>query len=170
VPLFAAADLHVVGAPFRMEDTILEPRLQKLGVAGDEFDTNRLAGDAAHPRDELAEFTDIADVVVAVRADTVAALWDAADRGDFLRYFSAWQDTAFAGLGALGQLDFEHADLFVRGDLAQFFLGQRAVGIPHTVFRRSHLHDDVAATLKVAWREATFAGRHPHAGDLGPAR
>jgi hypothetical protein len=73
-----------------MQHAILELRLQKPGVAGDEFDPDRFAGDAAHPRDELAEFTDIADVMAAVRADTVAALWNTADGGDFFRYFRAF--------------------------------------------------------------------------------
>ena len=94
---------------------------------------------------------------------------DAADVGDLGGDLDAGQDPAFAGLGALRELDLEHAHLFVRGDRAQLFLRQVAVGVTHAVFGCAHLHDDVAAALQVVGRQPALAGRHPDIRDLRTA-
>ena len=51
---FAAIDLYVVRATFRMRNAILKPRLQEFRVASDELYPNRLAGDVPHALDKLA--------------------------------------------------------------------------------------------------------------------
>jgi hypothetical protein len=78
-------------------------------------------------------------------------------------------DAALAGLGALGELDLEHADLRVGGDFPDTGFRERAVQRAHPVFGGADLHDDVAAAFEMKFRETALPRAHPYAGEFGAA-
>ena len=163
----AAIDMDIVRAALWMGQAIGEPLVEKRRIADHHLHPDRLAGEGPHPGDELAEFADAADIEVPVGADAVLADGDAAHRGDFGRHLGARQDAAFAGLGALRELDLEHPHLRMGRDGAQLGFRQIAVLVAHAVFGGAHLHDEVRPAGQMLRRQPTLPGGHPYPGQLG---
>lgn len=146
---FAAIDMHIIGTSFGMIDAIGKPFVEKLIVAHDKFHAHRQLRDAAHARNEFAQFTDASNVMMPIRADRSLACGDAANGRDFARHFRSGQQATLAGLCALPELDLNHPHAFMRCDCAQLFLAQIAMLVAHAVFCRADLEDDVGAALNV---------------------
>src|SRR6185503_15080066 len=83
---------------------------------------------------------------------------DAADPGDFLRYFRGRQHATMAGLGALADLELDHLDLVFVGDLGKQIGIEAAVAVTAAEIAGADLPDDVAAILAMIGADAALAG------------
>src|ERR1700722_15641279 len=90
--------------------------------------------------------------------DAVLALLDAADHRDLGRDLRARQHAAMSGLGPLAQLDLDHLDLRIGGDLGEFLGIEDSVWVAAAEIARADLPDDIAAVLAMVRRKAAFAG------------
>jgi len=144
--------------------------LIKAPAAQRGLDAAGLAGQVADVGDLVEQLVDIGDVVVAVRADRIVALRNAAHLGNHFGDLAARQHPALARLGALRQLDLEGLHLVMRGDLAQARFGEVAVLVAHAILGGADLHDDVAAALEVERRKPPSPVSIQQAGVHGTAR
>src|SRR6185312_1345487 len=78
--------------------------------------------------------------------------------GDFGRDLGAWQDAAVPGLGALGQLDFDHADIVAPGHVGKALLREAAVVIAAAEVARADVPDEIAAVFQMVCADPSFAG------------
>ena len=101
---------------------------------------------------------------MAVWTDRIQSLGDAADRRNLGVDFAAGQNAALSGLGALGELDLEHAHLLVCGHRTQLPWRQRTAFVTYTVLCRADLEHDVRASFEMVGRQTPFTGVHPNAG------
>jgi hypothetical protein len=87
---------------------------------------------------------------VAVRAQRIPTLGDAANGRNLGRHLVAQQDAALARFGSLRQLDLEGPHGRLRGQFAQARIGQVAVLVAYAVLRGTDLEDNVAATVQMS--------------------
>ena len=115
----------------------------------------------------------VVDLQVAVRADGIAALGDAADLGDLGSHLAARQHAALARLRALRELDLE--GLRDAAQLHQALGIQVALRIAHAVLGGADLHDHVAtdeidAANALLLEDVKRCPRRCHAGDIAAVR
>ncbi len=86
---------------------------------------------------------------------------DAADFGYLSGDLSRRQDAAFARFGALGKLQLKHLDLIMSRRGPESVVTQLALGVPHAIFGRADLVNNVATPFKVGRRQPALAGVEP---------
>ena len=120
-------------------------------VAGHRLESDRLAGHLPDVIDHVEKIGNVPDFPVPVGRDGVLTFRDAANGGNFGGDLRSGQYSSLARLCPLAQLQFEHPDIFVGGDLAQPVVAEIAILIAHAVLCRSDLEDDVASAFQVMW-------------------
>ena len=153
-------------APVDFVTQVLKP----LKTAENRLEPGGLAGDLADMADQVKQFAVGIHLGMTVRRDRVLASRYAADFGDFPGDLAGRQDAALARFGTLCQLQFDHLNLIVAGDVPQAVITQVAVGVAHAVFGRADLKNHIATALKMIGRQAALAGVEPTSGQFGAAR
>jgi hypothetical protein len=98
------------------------------------LEPNRKSRDVAEMIKHVEQVSRRVDFRVAIRADGRLTLRNSSNLRDFRTDLFTRQDTAFARLCALAKLEFDHLDLRIRRDLAQFVVVDVAVLVPGAVF------------------------------------
>ena len=138
-----------------------EQILPRLGRADHRLEPHRLARHLADMADHVQQALETVDIQMAIGRDTVQAHRNPPDRRDLGIHLLTGQDTALAGLGPLRQLQLEHLHLRMIRHRAQPFVAQVAMLVPHTVFGRADLIDDVAGPGQMKGRQPALARIQP---------
>ncbi len=113
--------------------------------------------------DQVEKRREVRHLDMAIGRNAGLAHGNATDARDLFVDLLPGQNAALSGLGALGELELEHLDLRVGGDLAQLVVAQTAGRVADPVFRRPDLENEVATAFQVIGAEPALPGVQPDA-------
>src|ERR1700733_834019 len=95
---------------------------------------------------------------MAGRGNAILAHWHTAHGGDFGADLGGGQDAPVAGLGALAELYFDHADVWVGRHGGETLRAEAAGFVAGTEITGADFPDEVAAAFEVVGADAALAG------------
>jgi hypothetical protein len=165
-PAVAAVHGNEIGGGFRPAlDDQREELVEPTPCADHRLEADRQPRDVADVPDHVEQVGGAVDFRVPIRADRVLAFGDSAYARDLGGHLFAREYAALAGLRSLAELQLEHADRFVGGDVEQPFVTQPAMLVPDAVLRRADLEHEVAAAGEMPFGQSALAGVKPVARD-----